>query len=294
MSSDSLTTSSLQELDALIQQQRFLDARPVAEALVKQAPTTPGVMERAILVLRQLGAWEALIQLLLEARNRYQLWPQGSDLMMGQGMVELCQWDEAVPYLQLAINEAIHGGWPHHFLGKAFRHTGRIEEALEQQRQAAEQLPNFAWAPFEAAQLLVDLGKPLLAVLELQEARRRHGEPPNSVMEDQWQRLHSLLLLNRVEQLQAAGDVTEAFVLLRQAAAQAPDDEIFSAKLMDLLTISGKAPSADQSEEVNVSALEQELNSIEALLDQLEAEAQFSLEPTQPSQPLADSEMSYL
>ena len=121
----------LKELDHLIQQQQWLAARAAAESLVESAATTPGVIERAMLVFRQLEDWNALINLLLEVRNRYQLWPIGSDLLMGQAMVEIEKWDQAIPYLELAVSQDIDEGWPHHFLGKALRHTGRLEESLE-------------------------------------------------------------------------------------------------------------------------------------------------------------------
>ena len=290
----SALTAALQELDGLIQQQQWSAARAAADALVAKAPTSPGVIERSMLVLRQLEDWRALTALLLEARNKYQLWPLGSDLLMGQGMVELSQWAQAVPYLELAVSQAVDGGWPHHFLGKALRHCGRLEEALEQQRLAAEQLPDFAWAPFEAAQVLMELQQPRLAVLELQEARRRHGAP-NPVIEEQWQKLQPLLLLNRVEQLQAAGSITEAFAVLRQAMAQAPDDEALSAKLMELLAAQSEPADASAADsEVDVNALEQELIQIEALLDQLEAQASYQPPAAAAVPALADGEMSYL
>ena len=286
--------AALQELDGLIQQQQWLEARAAADALVVKSPTTPGVIERAMLVLRQLEDWRALTALLLEARNKYQLWPLGSDLLMGQGMVELSQWVQAVPYLELAVSQEVDGGWPHHFLGKALRHSGRLEEALEQQRLAAEQLPAFAWAPFEAAQVLIELEQPRLAVLELQEARRRHGDP-NPVIEEQWQKLQPLVLLNRVEQLQAAGSNTEAFGVLRQAMVQAPEDELLSAKLMELLAAQSEPADASAADSaVDVNALEQELNQIEALLDQLEAQASYHPPAATAVPALADGEMSYL
>ena len=290
----SALTAALQELDSLIQQQQWPEARAAADALVAKAPTTPGVIERAMLVLRQLEDWRALTGLLLEARNKYQLWPLGSDLLMGQGMVELSQWAQAVPYLELALSQEVDGGWPHHFLGKALRHSGRLEEALEQQRLAAEQLPDFAWAPFEAAQVLMELEQPRLAVLELQEARRRHGAP-NDVIEEQWQKLQPLVLLNRVEQLQTAGSITEAFAVLRQAMAHAPEDEALGAKLIELLA--AQVEPADGSavdSKVDVNALEQELNQIEALLDEMEAQASYQPPAATAVPALADGEMSYL
>ena len=290
----SALTSALQELDGLIQQQQWLAARAAADALFSKVPTTPGVIERAMLVLRQLEDWRALTALLLEARNKYQLWPLGSDLLMGQGMVELSKWTEALPYLELAVSQAVDGGWPHHFLGKALRQSGRLQEALEQQRLAAEKLPDFPWAPFEAAQVLMELDQPKLAVLEMHEARRRHGSP-NPVIEEQWQKLQPLVLFNRVEQLQAAGSITEAFAVLRQAMAQAPEDEALSAKLMELLAAQSEpAEASAAASEVDVNALEQELNQIEALLDQLEAQASYQPPAASPAPALADGEMSYL
>ena len=167
--------------------------------LVRERPL-PQVIERAVLVLRQLNDWHELITLLLQARNRYKLWPLGSDLLMGQAMVETEQWDQSIPYLQLALDQGVDGGGPS-FLGKALRHSGQLEQALEHQRLAAEQLPEFAWAPFEAAQVLIELEQPRMAILELQ--RLADDGELNVVIEDQWQKLQPLVLLLRVEQLQA-------------------------------------------------------------------------------------------
>lgn len=286
MSKRQSLNKTLLQLDELTQAQRWQEARPVAEALVEQAPTTPGVIERALLVLRQLEDWPALTQLLLRARNQYQLWPPGSDLSMGQGMLEQGQWSKAIPYLELALEQEASAGWSQHFLGKAFRHTGRLEEALELQRQASAILPEFAWAPFEACQLLMELKQPSQAVLELQEARRRHGAT-NAVMEEQWQRLQPVVLQERVEQLIAAGESTEAFALLRQAMALAPEDEGLNQLLTRLLLSSGAQPPAGEPADAE-SVLEHELNAIETLLDQLEAQAQ------RQAALVSDAELSYL
>ena len=286
-------TVALQELDGLIQQQQWHEARAAADALVTQAPTTPGVIERAMLVLRQLEDWRGSTALLLE-RQQIPAVAAGQRPVDGPGMVELSQWAQAVPYLELALSQEVDGGWPHHFLGKALRHSGRLEEALEQQRLAADQLPDFAWAPFEAAQVLMELEQPRLAVLELQEARRRHGAP-NSVIEEQWHKLQPLVLLNRVEQLQTAGSITEAFAVLRQAMAHAPEDEALSAKLMELLAAQSEpADGSAVDSKVDVNALEQELIQIEWLLDQLEAQSSHQPPAPQAAPALADGEMTYL
>lgn len=290
----SSAAAALEELDALIQAGAWEAAREPALALVKQYPTAPGVMERSLHVLRQLQQWQPLIDLLLEARNRYQLWPDGSDLLIGQSLVELEQWDQAVPYLQLALEQPENGPWAHHFLGKALRHLGRIDEALTHQRQAAALLPDFPWAPFEAAQLLLDLQQPRLAVLELQEARRRHGSP-NPVMEEQWTQLQHLALLSQVEQHQAQGQITEAFAVLRQAMVQAPDDSALNAKLAELLA--SPQPVADGSavdQTIDVIALDLELAKIELLLDQLEERLTQQQQAVPSDQASTEGEISYL
>ena len=153
----SALTAALQELDSLIQQQQWPSSCG-CRCTRRQSADHAGGDWQAMLVLRQLEDWQALAAAIGGAQQ-IQLWPLGSDLLMGRGMVELSQWAQAVPYLELALSQEVDGGWPHHFLGKALRHSGRLEEALEQQRLAAEQLPDFAWAP-EAAQVLMELEQP--------------------------------------------------------------------------------------------------------------------------------------
>ena len=141
--------------------------------------------------------------------------------------------------------------------------------------------------------LLMELEQPRLAVLELQEARR-HGAP-NPVIEEQWQKLQPLVLLNRVEQLQAEGSITEAFAVLRQAMTQAPEDEALSAKLMELLAAQVEPADASAADsEVDVNALEQELIQIEWLLDQLEAQSSHQPPALNAAPDLPDGEMTYL
>ena len=264
-------SDSLQQLDAWIQAGEWEEARAASAALVKEAPLTPGVHERAIVVLRELEDWPALTALLMEGRNRYQLWIEGSDLLMGQGLVEMGEWSQAIPYLKQVVEQGSSEGWPHHFLGKALRHTGCFEEALAQQRLASEQLPDFAWAPFEAAQVLLQLERPQLAVLEMQEARRRSAEP-NEVIESEWQKLQPVVLAQRVDELVAAGQITEGLSVLREAVIQRPDDEALQERLNQLLLSAfDPAPSGEGADE-SVLMLERELNAIEGLLDQLEGQ----------------------
>ena len=274
MTKTSTWQQTLQRLDHAIQAQEWETARPLADTIGAQRPTTPGVLERVILVLRQQEDWPALVDQLLLARNQYQLWPAGSDLLMGQAMVELGEWQKAIPYLDIALEQEPNAGWSHHFLGKALRHVGRLEEALAYQQQASRILETFAWAPFEAAQVLIELKRPREAALELQEARRRDGGN-DLVIEEQWQRLQPTILAERVEQLITAENITEAFSVLRHAFSLAPDDEDLNQLLTQLLEM----PQREDASSINLMAIEQEMNAIEKLLDQLEAQAQSTLDP---------------
>ena len=262
--------ADLQKLDALIASQQWAEASPLAEKVMSQAPLTPGVLERCIQLLRAQNDWEALMDLLMRSRNRYQLWPHGSDLLMGQGMVELGKWSESIPYLELAVDQDSSSGWAHHFLGKAMRHTGQLEIAITHQQRASEQLPEFPWAPFECAQIMLEQGKSKLAILEMQEARLRSGER-NEVIETEWQKLKPVVILEQVDQLIDAGQSNEAFSTLRQAMVEDPENSDLSERLLRLISAAGSDHRPGQQSDVDMAAfLDQELTEIESLLDQLE------------------------
>lgn len=262
--------AACQQIDQLIESDQWIEALAVFQPLIKQAPLTPGVMERGIQVLRGMEDWQGLMDMLMKARNRYQLWPDGSDLLMGQGMVESEEWSQAIPYLELAIEQESSSGWAHHFLGKALRHTGQLEEALHCQQQASEQLPEFAWAPFEAAQVLLAMDQPKRAVLEMNEARRRTSEP-NEVIETEWEKLRPTVMLSQVDEQLAAGNTNEALAILRQALIKLPENEALLQRLSQLV-LKGIEPT--ESEAVDITDLDRSLNTIERLLDQLEKQAQ--------------------
>lgn len=252
------------QLEQLVQAQQWPEATAAAEELFTAAPLQPGVLERAIAVLRQAEAWPQLTALLLDARNRYQLWPQGSNLLMGQGLVEQGQYNQAVPFLEAALHDHDDEGWAHHFLGKALRENGEGEAALEHQRQASDLLADFAWAPFDAAELLLELGRAHEAVLEAQEARRRLAPQRNPAVEELWERLQPVLLEQQIDSLITAGQRSQALELLRRALPQAPDSANLKQRVMELVL------PAQSTQGDSVSALERELLSIELLLDVLE------------------------
>lgn len=264
-------TDDFQALDALIAAYKWNEAFPLAKGLMDKIPLTPGVLERLAQVLLGQKDWEALMDLLMRSRNLYQLWPHGSDLLMGQGMVELGRWSESIPYLELAVAQDSLSGWAHHFLGKAMRHTGQLQDALTHQQTASEQLPEFPWAPFEAGQLLLELGQAKLAVLEMQAARQRCGES-NEVIEAAWQKLKPLVILEQVDQLILAGKTNEAFSVLRQAMLQDPDHSALNERLLKLISAGNSDHGHAEQSGLDASAvLDQELTQIECLLDQLES-----------------------
>jgi tetratricopeptide (TPR) repeat protein len=189
---------------------------------------------------------------------------------MGQGMVELGRWSESIPYLELALAQDSLTGWAHHFLGKAMRYTGHLQDSLSHQQTASEQLPEFPWAPFEAGQILLELGQAKLAIVEIKEARQRCGES-NEVIEAEWKKLKPVVILEQVDQLILAGKTNKAFSVLRQAMLQNPGHSALDERLMQLITADNSDCGTSEHSGFDAAAfLDQELNEIEILLDQLE------------------------
>lgn len=268
-SKDVLTRAA--EVDQLIATQQLEKATELALSLFEDAPSKPGMLERVLLVLRQSEQWSRLCEVLMQARNRFQLWPSGSDLLMGQGMLQLGRHEQARPFLEQALEEPGTEAWAHHFLGKVLRHAGELDSALAHQRLASEQLPEFAWAPFEAAELLFDLKRESEAVLELMEARRRHGDNLNPVMESLWQRLQPMVVRDQIDQLLAAGEREEAQAMLRKQLLLTPDCPELSKQLAQVLQDSAAASgSAQQDDGLDLNRFDVELRTIELLLDELE------------------------
>lgn len=236
------------------------------QAWMDQQPTTPGVVERLALALRQQERWPEVRTLLLEARNRFGLWPQGSDLLIGQALLELGETQQAAAYLQQA-SQAEDAGWAQHFLGKALRQLGQLEEALEQQRLASEALEGFVWAPFEAAQLLQELGQPLEALVEAEEAQRRCGErlePPVQGLLDELKPAQAAVA---IDELLEAGDREGAFVVMRQELLRHPADPLVRERARMLVRQEDATVEA-----IPLSTMEEELQDFELLLDAFEAE----------------------
>jgi tetratricopeptide (TPR) repeat protein len=263
----------LSQLDALMQQAQWQEAAPQALALFEALPTAPGVLEKAVVTLRELQDWAGLSELLLRARNRYGLWPKGSDLQLGQALLEQGELERAHHVLEQALQDADSEGWAHHFLGKALRQSDDLEAALEHQRTAAELLPTFPWAVFEAAQALIGLNRHTEAVVEVQEARRRAGDPADATIEALWQDLQPMVALLRIDALTAQGQQGEAMAALRPLLIERPDDDAVQERLMRLLAnpTEGDSNTSDISEREELERLQCELRSVELLLDELEA-----------------------
>lgn len=261
------------QLDGLMQQGQWQEAAPLALALFEALPTTPGVLEKAVVAMRELGDWSALAKLLLKARNRYGLWPKGSDLQLGQALLEQGELEQARHVLEQALLDPDSEGWAHHFLGKALRQSGDLEAALEHQRSAAELLPTFPWAVFEAAQALIGLNRHAEAVVEVQEARRRAGEPANATIEALWQELQPTVALLRIDALAEQGQKEAALAALRPLLIARPNDAGVQERLLGLLADpegAGATPEA-ANEQAELERLQLELRSVELLLDELEA-----------------------
>ena len=259
---------SFKEIDALIRSGKWTDAKKYTLKLVESEPILPGLIERAMYILRQLEDWSTLSDLLIDYRNRYGLNPDGSNLLIGQSLVELAQWHHAIPYLLSAFEENKNDYWSYHFLGKAYRHTGNLQKALSFQKKASQMLPDFAWAPFEVSQILMELNKPVEASLELNEARTRYGGP-NEVIDNQWKKVQNLACIAQIDHYNEIGDLNHSFALINQAIALDPDNEILCKKLEELIVLTMQQKLGVAKE--NLSTLEKDLSQIEVILDQLEA-----------------------
>lgn len=260
------------QVDALMQQSRWQEAAPMTMALFEAQPTEPGVLEKAVVTLRELGDWSGLSELLLKARNSYGLWPKGSDLQLGQALLEQGELDRACNVLRQALNDEDSEGWAHHFLGKSLRQSGDLEGALAHQRSAAELLPTFPWAVFEGAQVLISLERHAEAIVELQEARRRVGDPVDSTIEALWQELQPTMALLRVDTLTQRGQREEALAAIRPLLINSPNDDAVHERLLRLLDdpYNGKEAPDQLNEHEELEKLRIELKAVELLLDELE------------------------
>ena len=223
------------------------------------------------MALRQQERWPAVQQLLLEVRNRYQIWPKGSDLLMGQSLLEQGKSVDALTYLEGAVQDA-EPGWAHHFLGKALRQQERYEEALEQQREAIYYLEDFAWAPFEAAELLVLLGRKVEAAVEVLEAQRRSAgqeADQGGAIDQLLEELRPALLTIEAEQLLEQGESDEALQVIREGLIADPD----SPELQRLVMRCAKGASNGYSgSDEDQDPCATELATIELMLDAFEAQ----------------------
>lgn len=262
-----------EQVDHLMNQAQWREAAPKALALFEAQPTAPGVLEKAVVTLRELGDWAGLSELLLKARNSYGLWPKGSDLQLGQALLEQGELERARNVLEQALHDVDSEGWAHHFLGKAMRQGGELETALEHQRTAAELLPAFPWAVFEGAQVLIGLNRHAEAVVELQEARRRVGDPADATIEALWQELKPTMALLRIDTLTDRGQQEEALAALRPLLIKSPNDNAVQERLLRLLDEpnNGKEAPDELNERDELERLRLELRSVELLLDELEA-----------------------
>lgn len=262
-----LIQEQLIELDQLIAAQDWQAAEVEALKLFNSAPTGLGVLERIVTVLRERCEWDKLTELLLEARNNYGLWPNGSNLQLGQALLEQGKTEQAKNFLEQALNDIDCEGWANHFLGKALRQLGDLELALDHQLNAAELLPDFIWAPFESAQILRQLDRSLEAVVEAHEAKRRcNGDvnPLVSILLDELEPAQKVLEIN---ELIECGDQDAAFSAMRCELIKHPNDPELRKRARRILSNSKSSIDA-----IPLTTVEAELKDFELLLDAFEAD----------------------
>lgn len=265
--SEALIQQQLIGIDQLIAVQDWHTAEIEAFKLFNSNPTFLGVLERIVTILRERSEWDKLADLLLQARNNYGLWPNGSNLQLGQALLEQGKIEQARNFLEQALNDTESEGWAHHFLGKALRKMGELELALNHQLNAADILPDFMWAPFESAQILRQLNRPLEAVLEAHEANRRGNGDEHPLVRQLLDELEPAQKVLEIDELIECGDQDAAFSAMRYELIKHPSDSELRKRARNILSISGSAKGA-----IPLSIVEAELQDFELLLDAFEAD----------------------
>lgn len=265
--SEALIQQQLIGIDQLIAVQDWHTAEIEAFKLFNSNPTFLGVLERIVTILRERSEWDKLADLLLQARNNYGLWPNGSNLQLGQALLEQGKIEQARNFLEQALNDTESEGWAHHFLGKALRKMGELELALNHQLNAADILPDFMWAPFESAQILRQLNRPLEAVLEAHEANRRGNGDEHPLVRQLLDELEPAQKILEIDELIECGDQDAAFSAMRYELIKHPSDSELRKRARNILSISGSAKGA-----IPLSIVEAELQDFELLLDAFEAD----------------------
>jgi len=255
------------ELDELIIAQDWQAAEFVALKLFNSTPTGLGVLERIVTVLRERCKWDKLAELLLKARNNYGLWPNGSNLQLGQALLEQGKIDQARNFLEQALNDFDCEGWANHFLGKALRQLGELELALDHQLNATELLPDFMWAPFECAHILRQLNRPLEAVVEAHEAKRRCNGDVNPLVYQLLDELEPALKAFEIDELIECGDKDAAYSAMRRELIKHPSDPEIRLRARTILNNSESTIDA-----ILLSIIEAELQDFKLLLDAFEAD----------------------
>tara|TARA_B100000674_G_scaffold477901_3_gene474315 strand:+ start:483 stop:1367 length:885 start_codon:yes stop_codon:yes gene_type:complete len=269
---ESSTVSSLQELDQLLHSQEWFSALSLAQDLYKRVPTAPGVIERLMSIFVHLENWKDLVSLLLEARNCYQLWPKGSDFYMGQALLELGSFDEAAQYLKLAVEDDTADGWSYHFLGKALRNLGELQDALACQLKAADMLPEFPWASFEASEILVLLQKPNHAAVEAREALKRCDPSSSEIIEKHWNHAIYLVKLEQINSSIESGEVNGALDEISKIIHKYPDDKTLNSYLQEIFK-SDYSDLSPKSFETTIDVLEmnKQVDEIEKIVEKIES-----------------------
>ena len=265
--SEALIQQQLIGIDQLIAVQDWQTAEIEAFKLFNSNPTILGVLERIVTILRERCEWDKLADLLLQARNNYGLWPNGSNLQLGQALLEQGKIEQARNFLEQALKDTECEGWASHFLGKALRQMGELELALEHQLNASDILPDFMWAPFESAQILRQLNRPLEAVLEAHEANRRGNGDEHPLVRQLIDELQPAQKVLEIDELIECGDQDAAFAAMRHELIKHPSDPELRKQARNILRISGSTKDA-----IPLSIVEAELQDFELLLDAFEAD----------------------
>lgn len=121
----------------------------------------------------EAGDWQATFQTLIQAAA---LAPGEPDLAVSLGtcLVQLGQYDEALPYFQRAVECAPTSAEAHNHLGFVYRLANCVEQAERAYSEALQHDPGHLSAQKNLAQLYLDTDRPQRGIPLLAEIVRRH------------------------------------------------------------------------------------------------------------------------
>jgi arylsulfatase A-like enzyme/Tfp pilus assembly protein PilF len=124
-----------------MEQERYQEAAPILEQVLKQEPNTPIAflqLGRAYMSLKEYQKAVAPLRSLVEKKPddafaRYEL---------GCALVKTGDWDEALPHFEAAVSQMTGSAMMHFYLALVYQRTSRMDEATKEFQNALRLDPN--------------------------------------------------------------------------------------------------------------------------------------------------------